>query len=109
MVETSRFTCLETRRNYRSLLYDFSLQLLHQRIEVTGKRFFNFDLKCIFAVSIGNCSIFDIYIFFRLQIAALIMTHLIILIQFTKNDGSAEVDATMMNAARNNESLTQYS
>ncbi|KAM7348600.1 putative gustatory receptor 39b [Cochliomyia hominivorax] len=55
---------------YKNLIHDFSLQIMHQRIVFTEKRFFNFDLNCIFTI------------------CALIVTHLIILIQFTKNDGS---------------------
>ncbi|XP_005191420.2 putative gustatory receptor 39b [Musca domestica] len=84
-VSDSNHNCLELQKNYKSLVHDFSLQLLHQRIVVTGKRFFNFDLQCIFGICV------------------LIVTHLIILIQFTKSDNNSgnvnqtEIQETMVN------------
>uniref|UniRef100_A0A1I8Q4A3 Gustatory receptor n=1 Tax=Stomoxys calcitrans TaxID=35570 RepID=A0A1I8Q4A3_STOCA len=66
-VADSPYTGLDLQQNYKALVYDFSLQLIHQHFVVTGKRFFNFDLQCIFGICV------------------LILTHLIILIQFSKN------------------------
>ncbi|XP_037817961.1 gustatory receptor 23a-like [Lucilia sericata] len=69
--------CPLVNKKYKNLLHDFSLQLMHQRIVFTGKRFFNFDLQYIFAI------------------CALIATHLIILIQFTKIDSNHYVNRTI--------------
>ncbi|XP_073828632.1 putative gustatory receptor 39b [Musca autumnalis] len=84
-VSDANCNCLELQRDYKSLVHDFSLQLLHQKIVVTGKRFFNFDLQCIFGICV------------------LIVTHLIILIQFTKSDNnSVNINKTEVHASMDN-------
>ncbi|XP_065365714.1 gustatory receptor 23a-like [Calliphora vicina] len=68
--------CPSINTQYKNLLHDFTLQLMHQRIVFTGKRFFDYDLHYIFAI------------------CALIATHLIILIQFTKIDSNHYTNIT---------------